>query len=102
MRGLVEKQDAEIFASNQVIGETYVVLQHHYGVSKSDSREGIATVLQSGLVSPLNGRGVFEALKNESGCGLLDRLIDGDYARAGLKTLTLDRKMSALPNAKRL
>jgi predicted nucleic-acid-binding protein len=102
LRGLVEKQDAEIFASNQVIGEAYVVLQHHYGVSKSDSREGLATVLQSGLVSPMNGRGVFEALRKESGCGLLDRLIDDDYARVGLQTLTFDRKMSAQPNAKRL
>ena len=31
-------EDAEIFASNQVIGEAYVALQHHYGVSKEDAR----------------------------------------------------------------
>ncbi len=102
LREFVENQDAEISASNQVIGEAYIALQHHYGVSKSDSRAGLATVLQSGLVSPLSGRGVIEALETEHGCGLLDRLIDDDYARAGLQTLTLDRKMAMLPNAKKL
>jgi predicted nucleic acid-binding protein len=57
---LIEKQDAEIYASNQVIGEASVALQHHYGISKSDSRAGLADVLQSGLVAPLNdGHGVF-------------------------------------------
>lgn len=30
---LIEGQDAEMFASNQVIGEAYMVLQHHYGIS---------------------------------------------------------------------
>lgn len=102
LRGLIEDQDAEIFASNPVISEAYVALQHHYGVSKSDSRAGLATVLKSGLVSPLGGRSVFEALEAKHGGGLLDRLIDDDYARADLQTLTLDRKVAMLPNAKEL
>lgn len=99
---LVENDDAEIFASNQVIGEVYVALQHHYGVSKSDSRAGLVSVLQSGLVSPFGGRGVFDALQAKHGCGLLDRLIDDDYTRIGLQTLTLDHKMAMLPNAEEL
>lgn len=33
---LVEHEGSEIFASNQVIGEAYVAVQHHYGVSKSE------------------------------------------------------------------
>ena len=32
LSSLVE-EGAEIFASNQVIGEAYVAVQHHYGVS---------------------------------------------------------------------
>jgi len=102
LTALIERDDAEVFASNQVIGEAYIALQHHYGVSKSDARGALASVLKSGLVAPLNGAGVFAALEADVGCGLLDRLIADDYRRAELITLTLDRKMSALPQVRRL
>ena len=99
---LVERDDAEVFASNQVIGEAYIALQHHYGVSKPDARTALASVLKSGLVAPLNGAGVLAALEADAGCGLLDRLIADDNRRIELTTLTLDRKMSALPQVRRL
>lgn len=99
---LVQDGPAEVFASNQVIGEAYVALQHHYGVPKQDCRDALRSVLQSGLVRPLNGEAVIEALGARGGCGLLDRLIADDYGRAGLATLTLERKMATLPGAKRL
>ena len=99
---LVERDDAELFASNLVIGEAYVALRHHYGVSKSAAREALASVLKSGLLAPSNGPGVFAALDARSGCGLLDRLIADDYRKAELTTLTLDRKMAALPQAREL
>ncbi len=99
---LIERDDAELFASNQVIGEAYIALQHHYGVSKAEAREALASVLKSGLVGPLNGPWVFAALEARTGCGLLDRLIADEYRRAELTTLTLDRKMAALPQARRL
>ena len=99
---LIERDDAEVFASNQVIGEAYIALQHHYGVSKADARTALASVLKSGLVAPLNGGGVFAALEAAAGCGLLDRLIADDYRRAELITLTLDRKMGALAQVRRL
>lgn len=102
LTALVEREDAEVFASNQVIGETYVALQHHYGVAREDARAALASVLGSGLVAPLNGPAVFAALEARTGCGLLDRLIADDYRRAQLVTLTLDRKMAALPEARRL
>ncbi len=99
---LVEQDDAEVFASNQVLGETYIALQHHYGVTKTDARAALMSVLRSGLVAPLNGASAFAALEATTGCGLLDRLIADDYRRADLTTLTLDRKMAALPDARRL
>ena len=102
LTALIERDDAEVLASNQVIGEAYVALQHHYGVSKSDARAALASVLRSGLVVPLNGAGVFAALQANAGCGLLDRLIADDYRRAELTTLTLDRKMAALAQVRRL
>lgn len=99
---LVEKEGAEIFVSNQVIGEAYIAVQHHYGVSKPDVRAGLRQLLRSGLLAPLNGNSVFTALKATAGCGLLDRLITDDHSHADLQTLTLDRKMAALPGARRL
>ena len=93
---------AEIFASNQVIGEAFVAVQHHYGVSAADARSGLLKTLRSGLAAPLNGRAVIEALAASAGPGLFDRLIADGYSRAGMEVLTLDQKMAALPNARRL
>ena len=89
----------EIFASNQVVGEAYMTLQHHYGASKNDARTALHRALTSGLVAPLNGRTVIDALESSGGPGLFDRLIADDYARSGLETLTLDRRMASLPTA---
>ena len=101
LAALVEN-GAEVFASNQVIGEAYVTVQHHYGVSAADARVALQGALRSGLVAPLNGRSAFAALEASSGPGLFDRLITDDYHRAGLDVLTLDRKMSGLPHATHL
>ena len=87
LTALIEGDDAEVFASNQVIGETYVALRHHDGVPKPDARAALASVLKCGLVAPLNGAGVFAALEADAGCGLLDRLIADDYRRADLTLL---------------
>ena len=91
---------AEVLASNQVIGEAYVTLQRHYGVSKKDARAALHTTLTSGLVAPLNGRAVLDALSATGSPGLFDRLIANDYARAGMETLTLDRRVADLPHAR--
>ena len=99
---LIEDDGAEIFASNQVIGEAYVAVQHHYGVSKKDCRAALEDVLRSGLVTPLGGDATLAVLKATGGAGLLDRLIAADYAKAGLDVLTLDRKMAGLADAQLL
>ena len=99
---LIEDRDAEMFASNQVIGEAYIVLQHHYGISASNACTGLVDALTSGLVAPLNGKSVVLALQPSSGPGVFDRLIADGYSRASLETLTLDRQMALLPNVHRL
>ena len=100
---LLVEDGIEVFASNQVIGEAYVAVQHHYGVERMAVRSGLLDVLQSGLVKPVNGRAVFAILESNTGPGLLDRLIVDDYERSGMETLTLDRKMAAaLATAARL
>ena len=98
LRELVEG-GAEVFASNQVIGEAYVACQHHYGVTSADARLELSRALRSGLVAPQNGQAIIEALAASGGPGLFDRLIADDYSRSGMETLTLDKRMAALPKA---
>ena len=99
---MVEEDQAEIFASNQVIGEAYIALQHHYGISKPDARQSLTQVLTSGLIGPLNGQPVLIILSGQGGAGPLDRLIADDYSRQVYETLTLDRRMARLPQVGRL
>ena len=89
----------EVVASNQVIGEAYVTVQHHYGASKAAARAGLLGVFESGLVSPLNGQPVLDLLREPGGPGLVDRLIVDGYSRDDLDTLTLDRRMASLPRS---
>ena len=100
LTALVEKEGAQIVASNHVIGESYIALQHHYGVDKLDARAALAGVLQSGLIEAEGGQSVLDALARSRGCGLMDRLVALSYDGAGMTTLTLDKKMSKLPNAR--
>lgn len=93
---------AEFFVSNQVIGEAYIALQHHYGITKDTAKTAILSVLTSGLCSPLNGASVISTLQSDHDCELLDRLIADDYDCRGLKVLTNDRKMGRLSAAEKL
>ena len=99
---MVSEHGHEIFVSNQVVGESYVAVQHHYGVSKAEARSSLLDALRSGLVSPLNGHAVIAALQASGGADLFDRLIADDYSRAGMQVLTLDEKMAVLPDVRRL
>lgn len=99
---LAEEPQAEFFVSNQVIGEAYIALQHHYGIGKDDAKAALHDVLTSGLCTPLNGSAALTALKTGTGCGLIDRLIADDYAARGMKALTNDRKMARLPEVEKL
>ena len=92
----------EVVASNQAIGEAFISVQHHYGSSREAARRSLLDVLESGLVSPLNGDAVLEELRASGGAGLFDRLIADGYRREGLETLTLDRRMARLPQARLL
>lgn len=102
LASLANDQAAEIYASNQVIGEAYVAVQHHYGVPKADARAGLLDILRSGLVAPLNGQDVLDALRASGGPGVMDRLIVDEYIRVGVDILTLDRKMAALPTVRKI
>ena len=101
LRALLEG-GAEIVASNQVIGEAYVAVQHHYRVTKAAARATLLDVLESGMVAPLHGEPVLDQLRESGGPGLVDRLIVDGYAHDDLDTLTLDRRMASLPRSQLL
>ena len=42
LRSLIESGEAEILASNEVIGEAYVAVRHHYGVGKKEARAALS------------------------------------------------------------
>ena len=94
---LVRNEGAEIVASNQVIGEAYLAVRHHYGVDRADARAGLRNVLRSGLVAPLNGFRALVAIEASTPPGLLDRLIADDYTRSRSVVLTLDGDVAGLP-----
>ena len=98
---LIQRGD-EVLASNQVIGEAYIAIQHHYGIEKGTVRSELSRTLLSGLVAPLNGRAVNDLLEARGGAGLIDRLISDDYSQQGLSVLTLDQRMASIKGARRL
>ncbi len=82
--------------------EAYNAIQHNYGIADAAAKDALVDVLTSGLVSPLKGQPIIEALRAQDKPGLFDRLIADDYAGAGLETLTLDHSMASLPRVRRL
>lgn len=78
------------------------MLQHHYGLSKADTRAAMLSVFTSGLIEPAHGDAVLDALRSTKEPGLTDRLFALDYANQLATVLTLDRKMAALPGCQRL
>ena len=102
LRRLVIDAGSQVVVSNQVIGEAYIAVQHHYRVSEPDARDALIQLFEDGLIHPLNGQSVLSAIETSGGPGLLDRLIADGYRQGGFETLTLDRKMSNLPGARAL
>ena len=102
LRHLVTEEESQVYASNQVIGEAYVAVQHHYSVSEADARQALLYVFSSGIVQPLNGWQAIQAIEASRDPGLFDRLIADGYAQVGCETLTLDRKMARLSDTRLL
>lgn len=97
-----ENPGTELVVSNQVVGEAYVTLQHFYGISKSDARRAILSLLNSSSITPLNGQPVVDILSRSGGAGLMDRLITQDYNQDGITVLTNDKRMAKIDGARLL
>lgn len=102
LTSLIEDHDAEFVASNQVIGETYVTVQHHYGMTRMSAKAGLLAAFEIGLAAPLHGDEIISMLQESDSPGIFDKLIANDYEHNNLEVFTLDRRMSSLANAHRL
>ena len=94
----------QVLATCMVIGESYVSLQHFYGLTKQEARDALSGVLQSGLVAPAAGQRALDTIQEASkGAGLMDRLIvlDAD-TQALLPLVTHDKKLAKVTGAKLL
>ncbi len=104
LEALLDREpQSRIVASDMVIGEAYVAVHYHYGVTKADTRAALFEVLQSGLVEPLGGKPVLNVIRAaDKGAGLADRLIVNDYQRSYYTTLTNDKRMARMVGAELL
>jgi predicted nucleic acid-binding protein len=97
-----EEPATELVVSNQVIGEAYITLQHHYNISKDDARAAMRELFASGNIRPLNGEPILPLLAESGGAGLMDHLIVQDYEARNVIALTNDKRMSKVEGARRL
>lgn len=90
--------------SDLVVGESYFALRHHYGVPHAKAVAALRALLNDPRVFPTGvARRVLALAPGEIAApGLIDRLIHGDYDRAGAILLTFDRRAARLPGAKLL
>lgn len=90
--------------SDLVVGESYFALRHHYGVPHARAVAALRALLNDPRVFPTGvARRVFALPPREIAApGLLDRLIHGDYERAGAILFTFDRRAARLPGARLL
>jgi len=88
--------------SDLVVGESYFALRHHYGVPHARAVAALRALLNDPRVFPTGvARQVFALHQREIAApGVLDRLIHGDYDRAGAVLLTFDRRAARLPGAR--
>lgn len=90
--------------SDLVVGESYFALRHHYGVPHRQAIAALRTLLSDPrIVSTGAARRVLDEVVDETTTpGLMDRLIHGDYDRAGAMLLTFDRDAARLPRVELL
>ncbi len=90
--------------SDMVVGEAYFALRHHYVVPHARAVAALSALVAD---SRIRTTGVAKQVlahmpDRESGAGLMDRLIHGDYARDNVEMVTFDRAAARLSEARRL
>lgn len=84
---------AKVFVSDLVVAEAYHALQHHFGISKSDTLWGLSQLFSTGEIVPAGQ--AFKIL-SQSGLasakpGFVDRLIHADSIHTGCHWVTFEK-----------
>lgn len=88
--------------SDLVVAEAYFALQHHYGVSKQDARQGLRRLFADGEIEPLGAAAKVLAAEGMASAkpGFVDRLIHGAYAGAANQMVTFERAAGKLKSVR--
>ncbi len=97
VRAAAEAGD-EILVSDLVVAETYFALQHHYRLTKAQALDSLTELFRA---SPLRAAGAARAVlatRNLATArpGLVDRLIQAEYAAVTAVTWTFEKSGSRL------
>ena len=88
----------KFFVGNLALGETYFALQHHYGKTKQEAIEVLrALASEEGFVLPEEAKTALampDAWKASP--GFVDRMIFGEYAARGYKTISCEKSFRRL------
>lgn len=86
--------------SDLVVGESYFALRHHYEVPHAEAIDALIALLSDSRIYPTGvAPSVLVTASDESAPGLMDRLINADYDRAGAGFVTFDRAAGRLQGA---
>lgn len=88
----------EILVSDLVVAETYFALQHHYGLSKTQALDSLAELFRASPLRAAGGAGAVLATRNLARArpGLVDRLIQAEYAAVAAVVWTFEKSASRL------
>ena len=93
-----------IAVSDLVIGESYFALRHHYDVPHRRAISALTALVSDPRIrcTGIAAQVLTNMPDRESGAGLMDRLIHGEYEADGITLLTFDRAAARLPSARLL
>ncbi len=87
-----------VYVSDIVVGEVFYALMYHYEVPEMDAVSTLLKFLSSSYIKTTgHALSVLEDYQGKDPC-LMDRLIRMDYLNTVHSVVTLDKKMSQLPN----
>jgi len=101
-RRLLEEATEATMLSDLVVGETYFALRHHYEVPHDEAIVALRKLVADPRIEATGAAPdvLAQDIDARSGAGLMDRLIHGDYERAGASLLTFDRHAARLTGAR--
>ncbi len=95
----VHRLGGRVVVSDLVVAEAYFALQFHYGVSKADALESLASMFSTGEIGAPGKAGSVLAQRGLATAkpGMVDRLIHAAYTGNGDSMATFEKAFAKLP-----